>query len=531
MSSCRYDSAHSRMENATPQKQADNNVTHRNITRFINFLAIIAIFGIGILVTACNAKDDEPSSGSNYVSTESVAVTAFSLKPDIRIMKNLDSVFFSIDLEHGVIFNADSLPKGTNITKLVPNISYPSSVTSATIEMTGGTHREGTVNYYANANDTIDFTGNVILTLGSSKDGIQKSYRLKVNVHQEDPDTVYWDTKGTTALPSRLSDPKEQKTVGNGKEVVTLIEESDGSYTVAKTTDIFAANWTRQTFSPAFTPVIHTLTVTPSGKYHMLDSEGNLMESEDVMSWQQLEGGWYEIIGMYGDVLIGTSQQQGALHMKTWPSGAIPEMQLPEEFPLKGFSAPIEFTNRWTPYPTIVIFGGYPYGANGKSPSWAFDGTQWVNIAEDALPALEGISVVDYYSYLNSDTNGLLKEFEVYLAFGGKDINGNINNTVYVSYDHGINWQRAQSYMQMPAGTATGYMVDALTMGTTMQSNLGNRWKVSSERRRLPFEIDGDLVKWECPYIFLFGGYDANSTLNSKIRSGVLQRLTFEPLF
>lgn len=489
---------------------------------------------MGSLMGACNAKEEEEGVTSDYQPSESVAITNFSLAPDIRVMKNLDSVYFSIDLEHGVVFNADSLPKGTNITKLVPKISYPSTVTSATIEMKGGTHREGTVNYYKNSSDTIDFTGEVTLTLGTSNDALSKTYRLKVNVHQEDPDTLYWKNLSSSDLPSRFASPVEQKTVVSGNDVVSLICEANNTYTLSKTPDIFKGNWTKVELEAGFQPVVRSFTATSDGNFYVISADQELMTSGDGINWTAVASGWTSIIGEYSGSLLGISVKDGDpdnLVMKSWPDNSFPEMTLPRGFPIRNFTTPIEFTNRWTPDPTIVIFGGYPSPDYNRSASWAFDGSQWVDIAEIALPPLSGMSVVKYYSYLNSASNGLLKEFEVYLAFGGRDSGGNPNNTIYISYDHGINWQKAPSYMQLPEGISAGYQVDALSLGTTLESNLSNRWKAVTSKRRLPFEIDGDVIKWECPYIFLFGGYNLSEELNTTIYSGLLQRLSFEPLF
>lgn len=483
------------------------------------------------LIVACNKKDDEPTVESTYVSTESVAITSFSLTADVRVMQNLDSVFFSIDLEHGVIFNADSLPKGTNVTKLIPKIKYPSTVTAAEIEMTGGTHREGKVNYFSNSSDTIDFTGKVFLTLKAGEN-IEKTYRLKVNVHQQDPDTIYWDRLASMDLPSRLPDPKDQKTVAYGSGVISLIEESDGSYTLSSTSDIFEANWQKAEFTPGFAPVLRTLTAATDGTLYMLDDNGGLHSAAGTdASWTDCDSGWNEIIGFYNGTLLGTAAPASSGTMKSYPDSEYNGLRLPADFPVTGFTRAIEFTNRWTPNSTIVIFGGYPFPADGRCPSWAFDGSQWVNIAENTMPALTGMSVMKYYSYLKSASSSLLKEFDVYLAFGGMDKDGIVNNTLYVSYDYGINWQKAQTYMQLPASVFAGTQVDAIPLGMSMESNLSNRWKSTSLKRRLPFEIDGDLIKWNCPYIFLFGGMDASYTLQTRIRSGVLQRLSFEPLF
>lgn len=499
--------------------------------RLLNIGFILSI-AFGLTLASCNKKDEENTTEDTYVSTESVAITAFSLMADARVMANLDSVFFSIDLEHGVVFNADSLPKGTNITKLIPKIKYPSSVKSAVIEMTGGTHRTGTVNYYSNSADTIDFTGKVTLTLGTADDAIMKTYVLKVNVHQQDPDTIYWDKMAQADLPSRLSDPVEQKSVAFGTGVLTLIEENDGSFTVSRTEDIFEGTWSKAVFSAGFTPKVRSLTATEQGTLYLLDDKGTLYSSGDGATWTTQSAGWNEIIGEYAATLLGTSLQNGSPEMISYPDSEYSGLALPADFPLTGFTSAIEFSSKWSPRPTVVIFGGYPYAANGKSPSWAFDGKQWVNIAENSMPSLSGMSVIRYYSYLKSASSGLLKEFDVYLAFGGRNSEGNLNNLIYVSYDHGINWQRAQEYMQLPSTIVPGYMVDAIPLGFSMESSLSNRWKVDARsKRRIPFEIDGDLIKWDCPYIFLFGGHDASGALDPRIRSGVLQRLTFEPLF
>lgn len=481
------------------------------------------IIGMGILATACNAKDED-SPEDTYITTESVAVTGFSLSPNFRVMRNLDSVYFSIDLEHGVIFNADSLPKGTDVRKLVAVISYPSSVTSAVIEMTGGTY-EGSINYYSNPSDSIDFTGDVKLTLGTAKNEITKTYTLKVNVHKEDPDTMYWDTMSSDRLPSQMENPIAQKTVVAGSKFFCLVEESDGSYSMAVTNDIFEGFSSPSTLNLPFKPEIESFTANNDGGLFIL-GDGDLWESADGRAWTVTETGWDQIIGMYGSALLGVSSGR----LISYPSSAVPSMEMPEGFPVKGCSNPIEISNRWASEPTIVIFGGTDGSGRLSSSSWAFDGSQWTDIADKALPPLEGLSVVDYYSYLNSASNSLLKEFEVYLAFGGRDETGNLNNTVYVTFDHGITWQRAQKYMQLPDGMQAGYMANALSVSKTLNSNLSDRWKISP-RRRLPFEIDGDVIKWECPYIFIFGGYNSDSVLNDRIRAGVLQRLTFAPLF
>lgn len=115
------------------------------------------------MASACNSKSDQPE--EIVVTPSTTAVKAFTLKANSAVLSNLDSVFFSIDLDNGVIFNADSLPKGTNITKLIPVITFANSMSEVKIEMEGGSEKTGTVDYLESPNDTIDFSGKVTLNV------------------------------------------------------------------------------------------------------------------------------------------------------------------------------------------------------------------------------------------------------------------------------------------------------------------------------------------------------------------------------
>ena len=44
------------------------------------------------------------------------------------------------------------------------------------------------------------------------------------------------------------------------------------------------------------------------------------------------------------------------------------------------------------------------------------------------------------------------------------------------------------------------------------------------------YEVDGSVITWGCPYIFLFGGYQPDGTLSTNVWRGVLNRLTFAPI-
>ena len=68
-------------------------------------------------------------------------------------------------------------------------------------------------------------------------------------------------------------------------------------------------------------------------------------------------------------------------------------------------------------------------------------------------------------------------------------------------------------------------------MGTVKSSDLADAWKVVKRSpSRIKYEVDGETITWECPYIYLFGGYDTDNRLYNTIWQGVLTKLTFAPV-
>lgn len=476
-----------------------------------------------LLTTSCNSKDELPD---DYVPTESVAVTAFSLTADARVMKDLDAVFFSIDLVHGVIFNADSLPKGTPVKALIPKITYPSTVNSAQITMSGGSNRTGTVNYLTNPSDTIDFTGDVTLELKAGE--VTSRYVLKVNVHKEDPDTLIWDNLAMhDGLPSRLPSPLAQKTVARGDGAASLLQESDGSYTLSTCGDLFKGSWSKQQVNPGFTPKLRSFT-TAGDKFYILDANGKLYESTDGLNWQGCDANFVNLIGDYEGTLTGIIRKSGKSYLGSYPEGKLPTTPMPSGFPTEGYSAPVSMTSDWSPATTMMIFGGEEETGAYTGSAWAFDGRNWVNLSDTPLPALSGVAVFPYFTFLNSTLNGTT-EFNILVAMGGRKADGSINEDVYISYNGGLSWIKGPEYLQLPAEMKVGYDCDAVIGNNPMSYDLNDNWR--KVRSRIKYEIDGDNVKWDCPYIFLFGGVGTDGKLQDVIRTGVLKRLTFAPLF
>ncbi len=492
-------------------------------------LAVLSLFG------ACNSKE-EPEK-IDAVVAQSVAVTKFTLKPNSKVMANLDSVYFSIDLEHKVIYNADSLPVGTQIDKLVPLITYPSSVSSAEITMTGGATRTGTVNYKDNPSDSIDFTGDVWLRLATADESAAITYRLKVNVHKCVGDSLMWDQEAVASLPSRMANPRSQKTVDDGENIISLIEESDGSFTIASTKNPASKAWAKNPVNFYFTPDTRSLTAA-GGKLYILDDAGALLTSTDKgLNWTATTAtAWNDIIGEFNGTVLGISGSGSAPQFDIYPRPAgFSPSALPADFPTEGRSNFGAFSSKWAAEPIGFFVGGARDG-RFSTATWAYDGDNWAKISDNPLPHLNGAVIIPYFSYRKTNASWIQTEYSVWLCMGGRLADGSLNQTLYITYDNGVNWRKASEQMQYPDFVRPGYLADGIIRSTPMNADLSDNWtRVASAQRapqmRLSYFVDGNEISWECPYIYLFGGMDTQGKLNDEIRRAVLARLTFTPIF
>ncbi|MCM1378209.1 MAG: DUF6242 domain-containing protein [Clostridium sp.] len=495
------------------------------------FAADIFLALLSVGVVACN-DDSESIDKSEIVSVESVAVNAFSLEANARVLSGLDSVFFSVDLEHGVIFNADSLPKGTDVSALVAKITYPSSVSSAIVEMNGGSKRTGTINYLDNPTDTIDFSGQVTLRLATGS-GLEKSYRLKVNVHNSNPDSLIWDKIAYSTIPSRLSAPKAQKTIAFNGGTLCMIEERDGSYTRAFLQEK-ASEWQKSIWNTTFLPRLSSLTAVGQSLY-ILSADGTLMSSSDGVSWISTSQTWHSIIGPYDSALLGIKIADGKYWHTSYPDTTT-DTELEQGFPISGFSNSGSFTSVWAAEPTTFIVGGTDAAGKKVAATWAYDGSRWANISNRPLAPLQNASIFPYYSFRNSASGAWSQnEYSVWLALGGTAKDGSLNKSVFISYDNGVNWEKAPQLLQLPDYINALNSPDILVASIPMRADLADNWKSTVSARptgaRITYSIDGNTIHWECPYVYFYGGTDAAGVLNDKIWRGVLARLSFAPLF
>ena len=109
-------------------------------------------------------------------------VKSFSLVSDENILPNLDKIFFTIDLDKALIYNADSLPYGTDISGLAMKATFNNASSVLVYYESGGTTQR--YNYLYDATTKIDFTesenGGVKMNVVAADGYSMREYMIKV---------------------------------------------------------------------------------------------------------------------------------------------------------------------------------------------------------------------------------------------------------------------------------------------------------------------------------------------------------------
>lgn len=494
----------------------------------IAFYIIIAVASIGVV--ACNEDSDEPTTVS-----ANVMVTSFSLNANDSVLDNLDSVFFTIDLVNAKVFNADSLPYGTDVSRLVVNIgTYGSSVAELSIPRPG--QSDSIVNYLKNSTDSIDFSnGPVNLHLVALDGTSQRDYTISVNVHTIKPDSLYWNKISLNKLPSQAS-PTEQKTV-RYNDMAVCLTKSPAQYTLATISNPANFYWNQQEVSFPFTPDVNSLNATANALY-ILDTDGNLYSSVDGISWTSCGLCWHHIYGGYGDKLLGVKAIDGKYYHVTYPETT--ETLAENNCPVSGTSSTVTFETKWSDNQQVFVIGGRCANNELTGAMWGYDGENWSKVSNNNIQAREDVAFFAYYSFKTNENNWSVTEYPTLIAFGGFDGEGYPGKRVYTSIDMGLTWKVGDDLMQLPDYIPEMGGAQALVFEKTLQSRSASTDWISYPSRQLPswWIIDspthsrvsqnGD--QWECPYIYLFGGYDRSGNLYNTIWRGVINRLTFKPV-
>lgn len=500
---------------------------------------LLSIFAVGLLAStaffsSCNDDNTDTETELIYGSTQ---VKSFKLKANTNILSGLDSVFFSIDHTSAQIFNADSLPLGTPLNKMVVQITTDGcSVVELNVPRKNDT--DTVINYLTNSTDSIDFSnGPVRLHVVSYDGNSQRDYTVKVNVHTMVPDSLYWDQMARRSLPTEIALPTLQKTIKCVDALVCLT--SDGSkYNFAVTNDPFVGNWAVSERALPFVPDVNSLTAT-SNAFYLLATDGTLYSSLNLKTWTSTGEKWCHIYGAYGDKLLGLKKTDAGYVTVTYPAST--EAVAPDNLPIAGTGQLKEIDSKWTAKKQVVMLGGVTADGSLTNALWGFDGEKWARVSDRFPKPIANVSLFDYRISRTDTLSWVPTQTDVLIAMLGQTASG-LNEKVYVSRNAGLDWKEGDDLVQLPIYITPRYSAQALVWSATATASRASssewieyqtkplpHWWMPVQPYMLQSRADQPITEWDVPHIYLFGGYDRQGILKSELWRGVLNRLTFKP--
>ena len=518
-------------------------------------LYIFAFLAFAMAGVSCNDDEEEQESSVATYTQSSTAITGFNLIENNDILANLDSIFFTIDLENARIYNADSLPKGTDISRMLVELSYPNCY-SVEVSISNAERMRDTTFAYSNA-DTIDFTGNVNIKVTALDYVTNRTYDVKVNVHQLESDSLQWGEVSYSTLPSMHGSVSEQKSVEYDGDVYCLM--NDNGYYVLATADSPTDAWTKQEVSFPFTPDVRSLTASDDALYILSADDGKLYASVDAVNWTDCGTAWSCIIGGYGNRVLGVADNGGTYYYDEYPRRAgFASTAVDDGFPVSGMSNIAVYDNSWGSSPIAICMGGVTASSELVEYAWAYDGNVWSVLSNNGIGGHEGMSLLLYTTYSVNEDNWSATALPTLMAWGGRTADGELSNTMYVSRDMGVNWSVADTLLQLPAYIPAMYRADALVFasvrtdatavrasaGTSMWRNMPSPempvWFNTAIPAALPQSVlatrsSGNgispVTEWEVPYIYVFGGEDLQGNTHDTVWRGLLNRLSYKPIY
>lgn len=477
------------------------------------------------VLAGCNSD-----SGDDVESTDlsaSTMVTGFSLASNRKILANLDSVFFTIDLAGRRIYNADSLPYGTDVSRMIVNVTVPNSASLEMQMVSRFTGNDTTINLTQNPKDSINFaSGTTYLVVKAPDNESVGTYAVNVNVHRVLPDSMRWARTTAGTLPGTIPAPTAQRTVRFGSELLCMTSTVRRTVLCRTATPFDSDSWQQEDVALPAGADVNSFTATTDGLY-IICADGSLHYAADSrLQWTEVEpagSGWSHLYGGFTDRVVGVRGSQWA----TYPESASGDIAaLGADFPVAQTSQLVSFSSDWNVEPQAIMAGGVTAGGEFTGATWAFDGQSWFRLNSNGglreLPAGPAPLLFPYFTFTTSTSNWAVTRRATWIAVTYAQEGSEPGTAkVYTSQDNGINWNPAPSNLQLPAAMSARYDAQAFVCPHTNST--------SALRAIKP------ITEWDTDYVYVFGGsyfdaYSGSTRLYNQLWRGVIERLTFKPL-
>ncbi|WP_321333629.1 DUF6242 domain-containing protein [uncultured Bacteroides sp.] len=382
----------------------------------IKFLSIIisSLF-ISFAVTSCLNTDDN----AEYSSDDTIHAFA------IDTIHGADYAF-TIDQSNNKIYNADSLPVGSDtiINKiLIKTLTVNGYITSGDSAF--------------NIADSVDLTKTMVTPLKLkvwAPDGTHsREYSIEVRVHQQDPDSLVWNKISNSFSNGEVTGKQKSVIINNTLFVYT---SNVSAYSSAVSDGHF---WDKITVIglPDDTNISSLLNF--GNTLYAATGSGEVFYSENGITWQKnqtgLSGNIVTLITSFPTGITGITKDGTVLKfclsnpsMTGWEIGE----EVPDGFPLENISATVYTTNTKITKSFLMGKAVDDASATQTIPWFSIDGKTWVDASTSS----------NYYCPIMNNPS-IIRYNDKFYAFGGDF------SSFYASED-GIVWKEVKKKVLFP---------------------------------------------------------------------------------
>lgn len=426
----------------------------------IKFLPLIAVlFAATSIMTSCLDNDVEQITYTSETSITGFSLGTLNIDRIGKDQNGEDSAYvdtlncsdypFTINQLTREIENKDSLPYGTHIDKVITSITYDAGALAYR-------PKGADTDTLWTSTDSIDFSGDtykmstitpIEFKVYAYSGAIGQAYKVKVNVHQQIPDTIAWKKFDNSFSNGDLS--KQKAVYANGKVYVfgengrTHIEYSDVSddnpKPWVKITDNVPADI--DTYSAtACAGYIYFLAGTNKQLYK-LDVNSNEITSVGTETFEMLIGG----NDIKSELYVVKGGESGIYKENTWTEDANPFTQFPAGKPFFSNTTTASYNSNITT--TVALCYNQGNTANDTTAlvfNRISSDNKWEKRMQNLpLPNLENVTMIYYDGKL--------------YAFGGGYGEIKPFSQFYCSTDNGLCWRPVTECMAFPAEFGTLY--------------------------------------------------------------------------
>lgn len=416
------------------------------------------IIALTVIISSVSCNDDNTTTYVETTPSRNALITSFSVVGtpadaiDSITYPVLETTKFVIDHRKEIIYNPDSLAYRTKLGKFKATISLSESTSSIDLD-----YGDTIFTWNSAEGDSIDFSKRLTLKVTPpAGSGYTKSYEVKFNIHQYDPDTLNWER--VNSLPVAANVPLKAIAAGDNIVVYALV----GSKVNAYTSSINNVSWATTATALPQNTILTSITVFGENIYAVAkDGKSYKALIKDPASWSVVSNGKniHNILGILptateseDQLLVAVKENEKYRFGKTKDMATITmvteipgfaEAILPtdEGFPSHDFSSATNYDRIKLKENFLVLSGGVDFSAKNTADIWLISLNQ-KNILE-LSPLHYGASNKPFK--VAEDFKAFIYDEKLYAATG---------DTLYTSR-WGMKWEKAVQKQQFVSSIKT----------------------------------------------------------------------------